>query len=205
MRPLVPRPTQRQFSPWVQSSGNARPQATGSQEGPTDGDMMDMAARIIRQQPTCRASATQHSRGGTLWSGVLSAGFAGLFVSGLFLWLWPGAQLVIFLHVIAGLVATVALVPWLARHVPRAICHAQRPGFATGSWGLLAIWVVLLGSGLGMAVPMLVWLAGLVWFPAREITEALSLVHFWSSWLGMGGLLLHLAVRHWRLPAGARG
>lgn len=165
---------------------------------------MEIPARIHPAHARA-VHAPPRPRGGTTWSGVLSAGFAGLFVSGLFLWLWPEAQAVILVHVVAGLVATVALVPWLLRHVPRAICHAQRPGFTAGSWALLAVWVMLLGSGIGMAVPMLVWLAGRVWFPAREITEALSLVHFWASWLGMAGLLLHLALRHWRLPAGARG
>ncbi len=134
---------------------------------------------------------------------MLTAGFAALFVSGLFLWLWPDAGPVILTHSIAGLVVTVAMVPWLVRHVPRALCHAQRPGFTSLSWALLAVWVLLLVSGIAMAVPMLVWALGRVWFPAREITEALSLVHFWASWAAMAGLLLHLALRHWRLPAGA--
>lgn len=153
--------------------------------------------------PSRAQPAPRPPRGGTLWSGLLTAGFAGLFVSGLFLWLWPGSALVTLAHVAAGLAVTVAMVPWLARHVPRAICHAQRPGFTAASWALLAVWVLLLLSGVAMAVPVLVWVAGPVWFPPREVTEALSLVHFWASWVAMAGLLLHLALRHWRLPAGA--
>ncbi|MBW7921071.1 MAG: hypothetical protein H3C51_03115 [Rubellimicrobium sp.] len=165
---------------------------------------MDVPSRTI-PAPARAAAPPQRPRGGTLFSGLLTAAFAGLFVSGLFLWLWPGAEPVILAHVIAGLAASVALVPWLWRHVPRAICHAQRPGFAAGSWALLAVWVLLLLSGVAMALPMLVWLAGPVWFPAREVTEALSLVHFWASWVAMAGLLLHLALRHWRIPARSTG
>ena len=48
-----------------------------------------------------------------------------------------------------------------------------------------------------MALPGILWLTGAVWFPERPVTEALSLIHFWSSWLAMGGLILHLTLRHW--------
>lgn len=159
----------------------------------------------VAQRPLAPSRAAYvRPRGGTRWSAALSAGSAGLFVSGLYLWLWPGAGAIVLAHVVGGVAVTLAMVPWLSRHVPRMICHAQRPGFTWASWALLAIWVALVGSGLIMALPAGLWLLGLVWFPGREWVEGLGLVHFWASFAAMAGLILHLAMRHWRLPGGNR-
>lgn len=153
-----------------------------------------------KRPPALSRAGYGRPRGGSRWSAVLSAGFAGLFVSGLYLWLWPGVTAVVLAHVAGGVAVTVTLAPWLARHVPRMICHAQRPGFTWTSWTLLAIWIALILSGLVMAVPAGLWLLGHVWFPPREWTEWLGFVHFWASWAAMAGLVVHLAMRHWRLP-----
>lgn len=162
--------------------------------------------RMMRPAPAVRtATATRNRpRGGSLRSALLTAGFGGLFVSGVFLWLWPASALVALAHAAGGLVVMALLVPWLLRHVPRMICHAQRPVFTWSSWLLLGLWLVLMLSGLVMALPAGLWLVGLVWFPAREWIEGLSLVHFWSSWAAMAGLGVHLAMRHWQLPPGDR-
>lgn len=157
---------------------------------------------IARAAPAPVRTVRHRLRGGSLRSATLTAGFAALFVSGLFLWLLPGSAPVILAHAAGGLVVTAMLVPWLLRHVPRMICHAQRPAFTWTSWVLLGLWVVLMLSGLAMTLPAGLWLVGLVWFPAREWIEGLGLVHFWSSWAAMAGLGLHLAMRHWQLPPG---
>jgi hypothetical protein len=143
------------------------------------------------------ARGLSRPRGGSLRSGAQSAAFAALFVSGLWLWLWPGAALVLWLHLAGGAVFAAALLPWLLRHVPRGLALSQRAVFTQGAWALLAIWLILLASGLVMALPVALWATGLVWFPPREVTEALSFAHFWSAWLAALGLVVHLGMRHW--------
>ncbi len=149
--------------------------------------------------PAPIAPAFARPRGGTLRSGVQSLAFAALFASGLDLWLAGQQRLVLWAHLLVGLAL---LAPWLARHIPKALRQSRRRAFTNLSWALLAVWVALIGSGLAMAVPALLWLGGLIWFPERPVTELLSLIHFWSSWLAAAGLVMHLAMRHWiRGPA----
>ena len=148
--------------------------------------------------PAFVAVPAPRPRGGTLRSGLQSLGFAALFVSGLDLWLSGQKRLILWAHVLIGLGLLVTLAGWLIRHVPSGLDHSQRRSFTNLSWALLACWLALLISGLAMALPGLFWLSGFVWFPERPLTEALSLVHFWSSWPAMGGLILHLTMRHWR-------
>ncbi len=155
-------------------------------------------------QPTAGSSLPQGAlriSGGGFRSSVHSLLMAGLFVSGLALWLWPGpapAQaLVLWAHLAAGLGLSVLLLPWLWRHVGRGLPLSQRRVFTQTSWGLLALWLGLLGTGLAASLPAFIWFAGRVWFPARELSEWLSFLHFWASWGAMAGLGLHLALRHW--------
>ena len=136
-------------------------------------------------------------RGGNLRSGIQTALFAVLFVSGLALWLWPQDAIVVLAHLAGGLVLLVLLVPWLVRHVPFGLAHSQRRGFTLLSWTLLATFVLVLATGLAMAVPVLVWVAGIVWFWPREVTELLSFLHLWGSWAAGIGFVLHLGLRHW--------
>jgi hypothetical protein len=128
---------------------------------------------------------------------VQSAGFITLLLSGLQIWLGPGDGTVLWLHVVGGLVLLALLLPWVLRHVPRGLAHSQRTVFTQASWALLASYLIVFASGLVMALPALVWFAGPVWFLPRPVTGALSFVHFWASWLALGGLVLHLALRHW--------
>ncbi|MDP2732872.1 MAG: hypothetical protein Q8O63_07150 [Hoeflea sp.] len=146
------------------------------------------------------AASFPHARGGSLRSGVHSALIAVLFVSGLWLWLDPQSSLVLWLHVMGGIVLTATLAPWLCRHVLEGLAKSERRVFTQFSWTLLAVWIVLLASGLVMAAPAALWFTGRVWFPESEVSQAMSLVHFWSSWLSAAGLGLHLAMRHWKTP-----
>lgn len=143
------------------------------------------------------ARSMSRGRGGSLRSGLITALFSGLFVSGLFLWLWPQDSAVLWLHLLTGTGLMALLAPWLVRHIPAGLIKSKRTQFTQLSWGLLAVWLALIGSGLAMALPAVLWLAGLVWFPTREVSGVLSLVHFWGSWIAMGGLVLHLGLRHW--------
>ncbi|MFD1794514.1 hypothetical protein FQV27_07500 [Paracoccus aurantiacus] len=143
------------------------------------------------------ASTVARPRGGTPRSGLQSVAFAVLFVSGLGLWILGQQDLVLWLHLLTGLGLLVWLVPWIWGHVPSALRNSQRAAFTNISWLLLASWVALLLSGTAMAVPAVMWLVGIVWFPDRSVSQTLSLIHFWSSWLAIGGLILHLSLRHW--------
>ena len=136
-------------------------------------------------------------RGGSLRSGIQTALFAALLVSGLALWLWPQDAIVVLAHLVGGLVLLVLLVPWLVRHLPVGLAHSQRRGFTLLSWALLAAFVAVLATGAAMSVPVLAWIAGLVWFWPREVTELLSLLHLWGSWAAGIGFVLHLGLRHW--------
>ena len=138
--------------------------------------------------------------GGSRRSGAHSALVAGLFVSGLWLWMQPQAGIVLWAHLAAGAVLTPLLGSWLVRHVPRGLAASERPSFTRLSWALLGLWAALLVSGLALAVPALLWFSGWIWFPAREASEALSFIHFWASWLAVAGLVLHLSMRHWNRP-----
>jgi hypothetical protein len=132
-----------------------------------------------------------------LRSGAQSAGFIALLLSGLQIWLRPGDGIVLWLHLAGGLMLLALLLPWVLRHIPRGLAHSQRTVFTQASWALLASYLIVIASGLVMALPALVWLIGPVWFLPRVATGALSFLHFWASWLTLGGLLLHLALRHW--------
>ena len=91
----------------------------------------------------------------------------------------------------------VLLVPWLVRHLPTGLAHSQRRGFTLLSWALLAAFVLVLATGVAMALPAGAWIAGIVWFGSREVSWTLSLLHLWGSWAAAAGLLLHLGLRHW--------
>lgn len=147
--------------------------------------------------PAPSAPSLPRPRGGTLRSAVHSIAFAALFVSGLDLWLSGQQRLVLWAHVLIGLGLLIGLGPWLVRHIPVGLRQSRRRAFTNLSWLLLACWLALIGTGLIMAVPGILWLAGVVWFPERPVTETLSLIHFWASWLAIGGLVLHLTMRHW--------
>lgn len=136
-------------------------------------------------------------RGGSLRSGAQSGLSAMLLVTGFWLWLRPGVGPVLWLHLVGGAGLAGSILPWLCHHVPRGLALSRRRSFTLTSWALLAGWLVLILSGLAMALPAALWLAGQVWFPPRAVTEALSFVHFWAAWIALAGLVLHLGMRHW--------
>lgn len=146
------------------------------------------------------ARSFSRPRGGSLRSGAQSGLSAALFVSGLWLWLSPGAGAVLWFHLAGGAVLAAALLPWITAHVRRGLARSERRAFTLVSWALLAAWLVLLVSGLAMALPAALWFAGAVWFPPREVTGVLSFAHYWSAWPALAGLVLHLWMRHWRRP-----
>ncbi|WP_413870678.1 hypothetical protein [Albidovulum sp.] len=145
-----------------------------------------------------RGRSLPRHRGGSPRSGAHSGLAAALFVSGLWLWLRPGAGAVLWFHLIGGVALAGAILPWLTAHVRRGLLRSERWLFTQVSWALLASWLVMILAGLLMALPAALWLAGPVWFPPRAVTAMLSLAHFWGAWLSFGGLLLHLGMRHWR-------
>lgn len=146
-----------------------------------------------------RSPARNHGRprGGSLRTSLQSALFMLLLCSGLVLWLRREDAAVLWLHVGGGLGFLALFAPWIGPHLKSGLAHSRRPAFTQVSWALLASWLILLASGLLMALPALLWLAGSVWFPPRAVSGALSFLHYWSSIPGMAGLLLHLGMRHW--------
>lgn len=139
-----------------------------------------------------------YAYGGSIRSALLSAAFMALFVSGLFLWLHPGEGAILILHLFGGIAFTATLIPWLFAHVPQGLARSQRHSFTVLAWLLLAAYVLVLGGGLIMAVPAILWLFGPVWFLPRDVSAVLSWLHFWGSWLAVVGLLAHLTLRHWQ-------
>lgn len=158
---------------------------------------MGQAASQARQGTTTHTARHEYGRGGSLRSGLHSAIIAGLFASGIYLWLAPSSPIVLWTHVGLGLALVATLVPWLLRHVPTGLRMSSRTGFTVLSWALLADMVLVVLTGLTMSLPGLLWLAGKLWLPARELTETLSLLHFWGAWPILPVLILHLAMRHW--------
>lgn len=158
--------------------------------------MADLTSLNGAALPAGRAAA--RPRGGSGRSAALSAAFAALFASGLWLWLRPGEGLVVLAHFGLGLGFLLALLPWAVPHVGRGRGLSRRPGFAALGWGLVAGLVLVLGSGLFLAAPALLWWAGRVWFPPAAVTALASAVHFWATWPAMAVLVLHLGLRHWR-------
>jgi hypothetical protein len=135
---------------------------------------------------------------------VLSAGFAVLFGTGLHLELfapynWRAGELVLWCHVGLGILFTCVFAGWIGSHVGRNLAHAQRTLFSWSSWLLLADYVVVLATGLAMVLPTSLYLGGHVWFWRFETTGILTFLHLWSAVAAVPGLLLHLALRHWRI------
>ena len=153
-----------------------------------------MAAAV---SPTAGAFVRHPAHAGSHRSGAQTALFAALVVTGLWIWLRPGDGAVVLAHVAVGVGLTVLLAGWLWRHVPKGLAQSQRRAFTRMSWVLLASWLIVTVSGLALAVPALLWLAGLVWFPGAPVTQALSFVHLWVSFVAVAGLILHLGQRHW--------
>jgi hypothetical protein len=126
---------------------------------------------------------------------------------------WHASQLALVAHIVSGVVALAALIPFVWLHQRREdndwrllfaswrarrrregeppARHRQRLiGYAL-HWVLL--WLCL--SGLAMALPALLWYAGVVWMPDYRVYRALRVVHLWLTPVGIGLLLLHFGSR----------
>lgn len=160
-----------------------------------------MTALALTPQPFSRPRA--RPVGGTRRSATLSALFAALLASGLVLeWgPWGGAAAraaLVLAHVAGGLGFVALFAPWALHHIRTARAKSQRPLFSLLGWGLLAKYIAVLATGLLMALPPALWLAGQVWFWPMAATRLLAFLHLWLSLAAAAGLVLHLTMRHWR-------
>lgn len=141
--------------------------------------------------------------GGTATSALLSALFAALLGSGLVLEWGPGGQgraALTLLHLVAGGAFLGLFAPWALRHVAGTRVKSQRALFTWLGWALLAKFVLVLATGLAMALPPALWLVGQVWFWPIGATRLMAFLHLWLSLASALGLGLHLTLRHWRTP-----
>jgi hypothetical protein len=135
---------------------------------------------------------------------VLSAAFATLFGTGLHLeffaaYNWRAGELVLWCHIGLGMLFTGFFANWIGSHVSRNLAHVQRSLFSWSSWLLLADYVVVLVTGLAMVLPTALYLGGHVWYWRFETTGILTFLHLWSAVATAPALLVHLALRHWRI------
>jgi len=147
-------------------------------------------------------------KGGSPYSAVLTAFFALLFISGLYLEYfaadnWKAGKLVLIAHLLGGAVFTLALAPWLVSHVRTGPGRSQRRLFTLLGWLLLGKYLMVIGTGILMAVPAALYLLDIVWFWRFETTDLLSFLHLWLSFAAVAGIIAHLTLRHWKLPAKA--
>jgi hypothetical protein len=173
-----------------------------------------MSDRDVIAEPACRRFDQEYGpkRPGRRRAMLLSLLFAILLGTGLHLEFlaarnWNSGEIVLWAHIVVGLGFLVAFLPWIGRHVARGLDHSQRPFFVWISWLLLATYVVLIVTGLMMVLPTAIFLGGGIWLWRFETTAILTFLHLWSAFAAAAGLLLHLALRHWKpvLPAVSRG
>ena len=163
-------------------------------------------------EPACRRFVLEYGpkRPGIRRALVLSLLFALLFGTGLHLEFlaarnWNAGEVGLLAHLAVGLVFVALFVSWIGGHVARGLPRSQRPVFTGLSWLLLVKFVLVLVTGLMMALPTALHLAGRLWFWSFEATHVLTFLHLWGSFVAAIGFLAHLAMRHWALPAGGQG
>lgn len=159
-----------------------------------------LQARSMSAPGSTRHGAARPGRGRAI---VLSAGFAILFATGLHLELfatynWRAGELVLWCHIGLGLVFTAFFANWIGSHVGRNLAVARQSLFFWSSWLLLADYVAVLATGLAIVLPTALYLGGHVWFWRFETTSILTFLHLWGAVAAAPGLLVHLALRHWR-------
>lgn len=153
--------------------------------------------------PAAASPAAPARRGGAGASAMLSALFAALLGSGLELEWGPegvgvaGAALIL-AHVVAGGAFAALFAPWTLRHIRLATAKSQRRLFSVLGWALLVKYLVVLATGLVMALPPALWMVGQIWFWPMAATRLLAFLHLWLSLAAALGLILHLTLRHWR-------
>lgn len=169
-----------------------------------------MTDHLASPEPACRQFALDYGprRPGLRLASLLSLLFALLFATGLHLEFlaalnWNSGEVVLLVHVGAGLVFLAVFLVWIGRHVRQGLDRSQRPAFVWLSWLLVAKYAVVIVTGLMMVVPTAAFLGGHVWFWRFETTHVLTFLHLWGGIAAAAGLVLHLALRHWK-PAAVR-
>ncbi|WP_337183715.1 hypothetical protein [Shinella sp.] len=155
-------------------------------------------------EPACRRFVLEYGpkRPGIRRALALSLLFAVLVGTGLHLEFlagrnWNAGETILLAHLAVGLLFTVLFLSWIGGHVLRGLPGSERRVFSVLGWLLLAKFVLVIGTGLMMALPTAVFLAGGVWFWSFEATDVLTFLHLWVSLAASVGLLAHLAMRHW--------
>lgn len=155
-------------------------------------------------EPACRRFVLEYGpkRAGVRRALALSLLFAVLVGTGLHLEFlagrnWNAGEAVLLAHLAVGLPFAALFLSWIGGHVLRGLPRSERPVFSVLSWLLLAKFVLVIGTGLMMALPTAFFLAGGVWFWSFEATHVLTFLHLWGSLAAAVGLLAHLAMRHW--------
>lgn len=158
---------------------------------------------LITALPEPRRQKTATRKGGSVYSAMLTAAFTLLLFSGLYLEFlaaghWNAGKPVLVGHLLVGAFFSLALTPWLVRHLRSGPARSQRRLFG---WLLLGKYLVVTATGLLMALPAAFYLLGHIWFWRFETTHLLTFLHLWSSIVAALGLLAHLTMRHWQRPA----
>ena len=147
--------------------------------------------------------AAAHKKTRTWRSSALTFGFSALLVSGLYLEFfaqdnWNAGALVLITHLLVGLAFVALLLFWIIGHVRRGLVLSERRSFTWLSWGLLTKYLLVIGTGLLMAVPPGLYLFGKIWFWSFEATYVLTFIHLWVGIAAALGMVEHLGMRHWR-------
>lgn len=117
---------------------------------------------------------------------------------------WNAGEAVLVLHIVLGLVCVAVFASWIGPHVLHGLPKSQRPLFAWLSWLLLASYLLVLGTGLAMIIPLASFLSGRIWFFQFDTTHELTFLHLGSALLAAAGIFSHLLLRHWRKPASVK-
>ncbi len=149
---------------------------------------------------------TMPHRGGSVYSATLTATFTLLLCSGLYLEFfaashWHAGKPILILHLLGGVLFTLALTPWLVSHVRSGPVRSQRRRFTLLGWLLLGNYLLVIATGLLMALPAALYLLGHIWFWRFETTHLLTFLHLWLSIAAGMGLAFHLNLRHWQQSA----
>ncbi len=168
-----------------------------------------MAEISVADAPV-RSRRTGRREGRWSWlAGGTTVSFGVSLATGLYLLLyapanWTAGQIVLGCHLGAGVLAVVLFVAWVVEHVARGLRLAQDQLFLWSSWMFLGLYSALLASGLLIALPFFLYAAGIVWFYRFETTDLIATIHLYLALATAAGLLLHLALPHWRRRAAGR-
>jgi hypothetical protein len=142
------------------------------------------------------ATATTLSFGVSLATGLYLFLFAA--------WNWNAGQIVLVVHLVAGIAAVALFVGWMIEHLMKGIKRTQNRLFLWTSWCFFVLYCALLASGLAIALPFFLFLIGIVWFYRFEITDLVATAHLYTALITALALTMHLALPHWNTRAKRR-